>query len=145
TSGFLRQGHPAASMTIEPDGDPAVGRPGATIGGGSVSLVGLHAIGRYRVLRPLGAGGMGQVFLARDADLDRDVALKLLHGDDDPTKRERFRAEARSIAALRHPGIVTIYEIAEHAGRQFIAMEYLPGRSMRELIEVGEAQQVLIA
>jgi Kae1-associated kinase Bud32 len=111
---------------------------------GAFALEGLKSIGRYQVLRQLGEGGMGQVFLARDPDLDRDVALKLLHGHDDHVKRERFRAEARSIAALRHAGIVTIYEIAEHDGRQFLAMEYLPGRSMRELLETGEETATLL-
>ena len=101
----------------------------------------MERIGRYHVVRPLGAGGMGQVFLARDPDLDRDVALKLLRGDDAELGTKR---EARALAALRHPGIVTIYEIGEHDGQQFIAMEYLPGRAMRELVDRREQLPALL-
>jgi predicted Ser/Thr protein kinase/tetratricopeptide (TPR) repeat protein len=90
-------------------------------------------IGRYDVLRELGAGGMGRVYLGMDRELERKVALKLLHRED-RVERARFRGEARALAALNHPHIVTIYEIGEHAGQRFIAMEYLEGRSLRELL-----------
>ena len=98
-----------------------------------------HAIGRYTVLRELGAGGMGEIFLARDPGLDRHVALKLLRAKlaDDPEVRDRFRREARALAALSHPGIVTIYEIGHDEGRDFIAMEYLAGRTLRKALEDG--------
>jgi tRNA A-37 threonylcarbamoyl transferase component Bud32/tetratricopeptide (TPR) repeat protein len=85
------------------------------------------------VVRPLGRGGMGQVFLGRDPKLERSVALKLLNADR-PDTRGLFESEAKALAALSHPNIVTIFEIAEHEGRQFIAMEYLPGKSLRELL-----------
>lgn len=93
-------------------------------------------IGRYQVLRRLGGGGMGTVFLGRDPQLDRLVALKLLKDDltDLPDVRERFTREARSAAKLRHPNIVTIFDIGEHEGRAFIAMEHVPGEPLSEMI-----------
>jgi len=75
---------------------------------------------------------MGAVFLAHDPTLERDVALKLLHHE--PT-RSGLRDEAKALAALSHPGIVTVFEIGEHEGQDFIAMEYLPGRSLREVLQ----------
>src|SRR5689334_3421627 len=75
---------------------------------------------------------MGEVFLARDPSLERNVALKLLRRD---ATQSTLREEAKALAALRHPGIVTIYEIGEHDGRDFIAMEYLPGRSLRQRLQ----------
>ena len=96
----------------------------------------MERIGRYRVIRPLGHGGMGAVFLAHDPTLERDVALKLLHHE--PT-RSGLRDEAVALAALSHPGIVTVFEIGEHEGQDFIAMEYLPGRSLREVLQAGTA------
>ncbi len=103
----------------------------------------VETIGRYRVVRPLGQGGMGQVFLAHDPSLDRQVALKLLHRDDAEhvDKRGLFRNEARALAALSHPGIVTVFEIGEHDDQQFIAMEYLPGRSLRQLLELPTSER----
>jgi len=87
-------------------------------------------IGRYRVIRPLAAGGMGQVFLAEDPQLERQVALKLLFRDPD----RGLRREAKTLAALSHPNIVTIFEIGEHEAADFIAMEYLPGKTLRDLL-----------
>src|SRR5580698_5812811 len=92
----------------------------------------VDTIGRYQVVRLLGNGGMGQVFLARDPTLERDVALKLLRRD---AKQTTLRDEAKALAALNHPGIVTIYEIGEHDGQDFITMEYLAGRSLRQLLQ----------
>ena len=82
---------------------------------------------------------MGRVFLALDPTLDRSVALKVLHADaSQHDARSRFHHEAKTLAALSHPGIVMIFEIGEHAGQDYIAMEYLPGRSLRELLVRGE-------
>ncbi|MCU0256508.1 MAG: protein kinase [Vicinamibacterales bacterium] len=94
-------------------------------------------IGRYQVVRRLGTGGMGSVFLALDPDLDRHVAIKLVKDDltDDPELRERFSREARSAARLRHPNIVTVFDIGEHEGRPFIAMEYVPGESLSDIVK----------
>jgi serine/threonine protein kinase/Tfp pilus assembly protein PilF len=95
----------------------------------------VQEIGRYEVVRSLGLGGMGQVYLARDPKLERQVAIKLLHRDDG-SARGLFEREAKALAALNHPNIVTVFEIAElDDGQQFIAMEYLPGRSLRDLLQ----------
>ncbi|HEX4453118.1 MAG TPA: protein kinase [Kofleriaceae bacterium] len=102
----------------------------------------MGTIGRYQVVRLLGNGGMGQVFLARDPTLERDVALKLLRRD---ATQSTLRDEAKSLAALNHPGIVTVYEIGEHEGQDFITMEYLAGRSLRRLLLDGVERRELLA
>jgi serine/threonine protein kinase/ketosteroid isomerase-like protein len=92
-------------------------------------------IGRYQVLGPLGRGGMGEVFLARDPVLEREVAVKLIHGDlETPTSKERLVREARAAGRLRHPNIVTIFDAGEHDGRPFIAMEFVKGETLGNLI-----------
>jgi predicted Ser/Thr protein kinase/tetratricopeptide (TPR) repeat protein len=102
----------------------------------------VETIGRYRVIRQLGHGGMGHVFLAHDPTLERDVALKFLHHE---ATRFGLKEEARALAALSHPGIVTVYEIAQHEGQDFIAMEYLRGRSLREVLQDGASRDELLA
>ncbi len=92
--------------------------------------------GRYRILRKLGAGGMANVYLAEDQELGRRVAIKILndrHANDEQFV-ERFRREAKNAAALSHPNIVSIYDRGEAEGTYYIAMEYLDGRSLKELI-----------
>jgi beta-lactam-binding protein with PASTA domain/predicted Ser/Thr protein kinase len=92
--------------------------------------------GRYRILRKLGAGGMANVYLAEDEVLGRRVAIKILndrHAGDDQFV-ERFRREAKNAAGLSHPNIVSIYDRGEAEGTYYIAMEYLDGRSLKELI-----------
>src|SRR5919109_86335 len=92
--------------------------------------------GRYRVLRRLGRGGMADVYLAEDEELGRRVAIKILndsHAADDQFV-ERFRREATNAAGLSHPNIVSIYDRGEAEGTYYIAMEYLDGRSLKELI-----------
>ncbi len=93
------------------------------------------ALAHYRILSPLGTGGMGEVFLARDTRLERDVALKLIRGEfaADGERLARFEREARAIAALNHPSIVTIYAIEEDSGRRFFTMELVEGRTLREV------------
>jgi len=88
-----------------------------------------ETMGSYELKRLLGRGGMGEVYLARDSRLDRDVALKLLPEGlaEDPVLRERFLREARAVAALNHPNIATIHEIGEADGRDFLAFEYVEG------------------
>jgi eukaryotic-like serine/threonine-protein kinase len=92
--------------------------------------------GRYRILRKLGTGGMANVYLAEDEVLGRRVAIKILndrHAGDDQFV-ERFRREAKNAASLSHPNIVSIYDRGEAEGTYYIAMEYLDGRSLKELI-----------
>ncbi len=104
-------------------------------------------IGRYDIASPLGAGGMGEVFLARDTQLDRNVALKLL--SEEFTKNEdrmkRFVQEAKTASALNHPNIIVIHEIGESDGAHFIATEYIEGETLREWINGGHLslEQVL--
>jgi serine/threonine protein kinase/Tol biopolymer transport system component len=89
-------------------------------------------LGPYEVVAPLGSGGMGEVYRARDTRLDRTVAIKILPADvaADPQRRERFRREARAISSLTHPHICTLYDIGEQDGDDFLVMEYLAGETL---------------
>ena len=93
-------------------------------------------LGRYEISSKLGAGGMGEVYLARDTELHRNVALKVLPADvvANKDRMRRFKQEATTAAVLNHPNIATIYEIGESAGSHFIAMEFVDGLTLRELI-----------
>jgi eukaryotic-like serine/threonine-protein kinase len=99
----------------------------------------LQTLDRFRVVRKLGAGGMGEVYLAEDEMLGRKVALKLLPEGlfSDPEVRRRFSQEARAVSALNHPQIVTIYDVGVAQERDFIAMEYVDGQTLRDLLEAG--------
>ncbi|HEX8288897.1 MAG TPA: protein kinase [Pyrinomonadaceae bacterium] len=92
--------------------------------------------GRYEIRELLGAGGMGEVYLAHDAQLDRAVALKILSAEFlvDPERQSRFRQEARAASALNHPNIITIYEIGENDSGSFLATEFIKGETLREFI-----------
>ena len=90
-------------------------------------------VGRYQVVERLGTGGMGVVYLATDPLLRRTVAVKVLPVEN-AELRERFAREGRSAAALRHNNIVTIYDVGEDQGQPFIAMEFIDGESMAEMI-----------
>ncbi len=96
-------------------------------------------LGPYEILSPLGAGGMGEVYRAKHIKLRRDVAIKVLPREfaSDAERLQRFEREARSASALNHPNIVTIYDIAEHEGTTYIAMELVEGRTLRELLADG--------
>jgi eukaryotic-like serine/threonine-protein kinase len=102
----------------------------------SDTLIGTVFDGRYKIVRKLGAGGMADVYLAEDQELGRRVAIKILndrHAADDQFI-ERFRREAKNAAGLSHPNIVSIYDRGEAEGTYYIAMEFLDGRSLKELI-----------
>ena len=93
-------------------------------------------LGPYKIEALLGAGGMGQVFRARDTRLGRTVAIKVLPHDrvTDPERKRRFLQEARAASALNHPNIVTLHDIANHSGIDFLVMEYVEGKSLDKLI-----------
>jgi serine/threonine-protein kinase len=93
-------------------------------------------IGRYQLVDQIGQGGMGSLFLAWDPVLERQIAIKLLRDDSDEL-RERFAREARSVARLRHPNIVTVFDVGEQDGQPFIAMEYIQGQTVADLIRGG--------
>ena len=103
------------------------------------SLIGQN-VGAYKIVDLLGVGGMGDVYLAEDARLRRKVALKFLpdYFTSDRTWIRRFEQEARAASALNHPNILTVYEIGESGGKQFIAAEFVEGRTLRQLIESAQ-------
>src|SRR5262245_20855196 len=96
-------------------------------------------VSHYRIVRSLGAGGMGVVYLAEDTKLKRHAAFKFLPSlrAQDATARIRFQREAEAASALDHPGIATIYEIGESEGQPFIAMAYYDGMTLRQRLEQG--------
>src|SRR6478736_2667752 len=96
-------------------------------------------LGPYEILSPLGAGGMGEVYRARDERLSRSVALKVLPGEisADKSRLDRFEKEARAASSLNHPNIVTIYDIGTSDSISYIAMELVEGRTLRELLQSG--------
>ncbi len=106
--------------------------------------------GRYRIIRALGKGAMGTVYLAEDTHIERQVALKSPHFTEDPTgsQTERFFREARSAGNLRHPNICPIYDFGQIDGKHFITMAYIEGRPLSALIQPGKPQserKILIA
>ena len=97
-------------------------------------------ISHYRIIEKLGAGGMGEVYRARDERLGRDVAIKLLSPElaADLEQRRRFEQEVRAAAALNHPGILAVYDVGDHAGRPYLVAELLEGRTLRERMAEGK-------
>jgi len=123
-------------------GEEVAGRRGEVVPGRTT-------LGSYRILEKLGAGGMGTVYLARDARLGRRVALKLLpeHFARDAELVRRFEQEARAASVLNHPNIITVHEIGESEGRRFIVTEFVEGRTLRERLgegrfDVGDALDI---
>src|SRR5437016_5120259 len=96
-------------------------------------------LGAYEVIAAIGAGGMGEVYKARDTRLDRVVALKILPETlaTDPQFRERFDREARAISQLTHPHICTLYDVGEQLGTAYLVMEYLEGETLHQRLARG--------
>src|SRR5918993_3639204 len=104
-------------------------------------------LGAYEIIDSLGAGGMGEVYRARDARLGRDVALKILPPEvvSEAGRLERFDREARAIAALNHPHIVTIYSTEDAGGVRFLTMELVEGQTLTEsIVEGGVSLQTFL-
>src|SRR6202030_830742 len=96
-------------------------------------------LGPYEILAPLGAGGMGEVYRARDTRLERTVAIKILpaHLSNDPEAKERFDREARAISSLSHPHICRLYDVGVHDGNSYLVMEYLEGETLANRLRKG--------
>ena len=110
-----------------------------------------QTLGHYRIVREIGAGGMGVVYQAEDTTLARQVAIKILPAElaADDERRSRFAREARAVAALNHPNIVTVYSVEESGGLHFITMELVKGRTLADLVTrhgvpVGRFLQIAI-
>ena len=95
-----------------------------------------RTLSHYEILEPIGSGGMGDVYLAKDGKLERNVALKILPSElaENPERRERFEREAKSLAALNHPHIVTVFSVEQVEGVHFFTMELVRGKPLSELI-----------
>src|SRR5271170_7946252 len=96
-------------------------------------------LGPYEILSPLGAGGMGEVYRAKDTRLDRIVAIKVLpaHLSSDPELKQRMEREAKAISALQHANICTLHDIGAQNGTDFLVMEYLEGQTLAERLSKG--------
>ena len=99
-------------------------------------MIGEKLSNRYEILRKLDSGGMGDVYLARDPLLDREVAIKLVRSSHlDSESEERFKREARVVAKMDHPAIVSIHDIGEHEGSLFTVMHFVPGTTLRSSLD----------
>jgi serine/threonine protein kinase len=96
-------------------------------------------LGPFQIIAPVGAGGMGEVYRARDSRLDRTVAIKILNAREigDPSAKERFDREARIISSLNHPNICHIYDVGGQDGLSYLVMEYLDGQSLGDRLLKG--------
>src|ERR1700747_2164071 len=96
-------------------------------------------LGPYEVVSPLGAGGMGEVYRARDTRLDRTVAVKIFPSplSSNPEAKQRFEREARAISSLNHPHICTLYDVGHQDGTDFLVMEYLEGETLAARLVKG--------
>jgi serine/threonine protein kinase len=96
-------------------------------------------LGPYEVMAPLGSGGMGEVYRARDTRLDRTVAIKVLpeHLAGSPDLQQRFEREARAVSAINHPHICALYDIGHQDGIDYLVLEYLEGESLHDRLAKG--------
>src|ERR1700679_3702164 len=104
-----------------------------------MALTSGNKIGPYEIVSFIGAGGMGEVYRARDLRLGREVALKVLPPSfaADPERLRRFEQEARAVAALSHPNILAVHDIGQHEGAPYLVSELLEGESLREILSRG--------
>src|SRR5713226_1802356 len=98
-------------------------------------LAGTH-LGPYEILAPLGAGGFGEVYKARDTRLERIIAIKILPGSD-PSLRARFASESKAIAALQHPHICAVFDVGHQDGIDYLVLEYLEGQTLADRLVRG--------
>lgn len=119
--------------------EPALQRLARTMASDGWGLRSGESIGPYRVLKPLGAGGAGEVWQARDDRLGRDVAIKVLlpHVAVDAERLRRFADEARTAGALNHPNVLTVHDVGEHRGIPYLVSESLEGQNLRQRMEAG--------
>src|SRR5215469_15896597 len=112
-----------------------------------MALTSVIKLGPYEILSPLGAGGMGEVYRARDNRLGRDVAIKVLpaHLCSDPVRRQRFEREAKTISSLNHPHICVLHDIGHQDGMDYLVMECVEGETLAKRLEKGPlpVEQVL--
>src|SRR5215469_2742315 len=96
-------------------------------------------LGPYEILQPIGAGGMGEVYRARDTRLERAVAIKILpaHLSSDPIRKQRFEREAKTISSLNHPHICALYDVGQQDGVDFLVMECVEGETLSKRLEKG--------
>src|SRR6202161_4557737 len=111
-----------------------------------MSLASGTKLGPYEIQSPLGAGGMGEVYRARDTRLDRTVAIKVLphHLSSNSDLRQRFEREARAISSLNHPRICTLHDVGHQDGIDFLVMEYLEGESLADRLRKGPLSTELV-
>src|SRR5216683_2616849 len=112
-----------------------------------MSLASGTKLGPYEIQSPLGAGGMGEVYRARDTRLDRSVAIKILptHLSSNPEAKQRFDREARAISSLNHPNICTLHDVGHQDGIDYLVMEFLEGETLADRLRKGPlpVEQVL--
>ena len=126
-----------ADADPEPKGESAFAQGGAEEAGRPAGEAQPRSIGKYRIVRLLGRGGMGAVYQASDPHLERDVALKVMLPQfaDQPEHKLRFEREARAVARMMHPNVVTVFDLGYHTdGSPYIVMELLKGRDLLQLL-----------
>ena len=143
---LLAQEKPADRFLESSDAEHAVKQLGKGRGDGAEKLIGKR-LGSYQIVSLVGAGGMGEVYRARDTRLDRTVAIKVLPERlaERAELRERFEREARTIASLNHPHICTLYDVGREGGTDYLVMEYVEGETLAERLKKGSlpVEQVL--